>query len=75
MIKLLMIVFITKLYARNNIFKRSVFILNFVHVAQLTLLCLLLTLIRSVIAGYVFNNAIRLIKKDLYCKSRITSFI
>ena len=74
MIKLLVIVFIIKLYARNNIFKRSVFILNFVHIAQLTLLCLL-TFSRSVIAGYVFNNAIRLIKKDLYCKSRITSFI
>ena len=39
-----MIVFIVKLYARNNIFKHSVFILNFVHISQLTLLCLLLTL-------------------------------
>ena len=49
----------------------GVFILNFLDIAQLTLLCLLLTLSRSMTAGYVFNNDIRLIKKELYCNSSI----
>ena len=49
----------------------GVFILNFVDIVQLTLLCLLLTLSRSVTAGHVFNSDIRLIKKELYCNSSI----